>query len=195
MNIVMLITSLIIIAVCYWEAQSAAKPNKNIILGVMIPPLELSNMEVTKITKEFMYSIKILSVLAIVVHFPLMFIKTVWLLIGWFLWFALFYYIYYKLICKYNGKLKEVKRKNHWLLPNKHISNMDIELNETKSKMPISKWFFLLALFIGVIPFILNLINENEYFSTAAICTGTSIAGTLIFFIIYMTYVKEEIFA
>ena len=66
MNIVMLITSLIIIAVCYWEAQSAAKPNKNIILGVMIPPLELSNMEVTKITKEFMYSIKILSVLAIV---------------------------------------------------------------------------------------------------------------------------------
>ena len=57
MNIVMLITSLIIIAVCYWEAQSAAKPNKNIILGVMIPPLELSNMEVTKITKEFIYSI------------------------------------------------------------------------------------------------------------------------------------------
>ena len=98
MNIVMLITSLIIIAVCYWEAQSAAKPNKNIILGVMIPPLELSNMEVTKITKEFMYSIKILSVLAIVVHFPLMFIRTVWLLIGWFLWFALFYYIYYKVI-------------------------------------------------------------------------------------------------
>ena len=36
----------------------SAKPNKNIILGVMIPPLELSNMEVTKITKEFMYSIK-----------------------------------------------------------------------------------------------------------------------------------------
>ena len=113
MNIVMLITSLIIIAVCYWEAQSAAKPNKNIILGVMIPPLELSNMEVTKITKEFMYSIKILSVLAIVVHFPLMFIRTVWLLIGWFLWFALFYYIYYKVICKYNGKLKEVKRKKN----------------------------------------------------------------------------------
>lgn len=190
MNIVMLTTSLIIIAVCYWEAQSAAKPNKNIILGVMIPPLELSNMEVTKITKEFMYSIKILSVLAIVVYFPLMFIRTVWLLIGWFLWFALFYYIYYKVICKYNGKLKEVKRKNHWLLPNKHISNMDIELNETKSKMPISKWFFLLALFIGVIPFILNLINKNEYFSIAAICTGSSIAGTIILFIIYMTYVK-----
>ena len=67
---------------------------------------------------------------------------------------------------------------------------MDIELNETKSKMPISKWFFLLALFIGVIPFILNLINKNEYFSIAAICTGSSIAGTIILFIIYMTYVK-----
>ena len=37
-----------------------------------------------------------------------MFIKTVWLLIGWFLWFALFYYIFYKMICKFNGKLKEV---------------------------------------------------------------------------------------
>ena len=37
-----------------------------------------------------------------------------------------------------------------------------------------------LTLFIGVIPFILNLINKNEYFSTAAICTGSSIAGTII---------------
>ena len=119
-----------------------------------------------------------------------MFIKTVWLLIGWFLWFALFYYIYYKLICKYNGKLKEVKRKNHWLLPNKHILNIDTELTKAKSKMPISKWWFLIALFIGISPFILNLINKNEYFSTAVICTGSSIAGTLIFFIIYMTYVK-----
>ena len=119
-----------------------------------------------------------------------MFIKTVWLLIGWFLWFSLFYYIYYKLICKFNVKLKEVKRKNDWLLPNKHILNIDTELTKAKSKMPISKWWFLIALFIGISPFILNLINKNEYFSTAVICTGSSIAGTLILFIIYMIYVK-----
>ena len=190
MNLVMLITSLVIIVACYWQAQSAVKPNKNIILGVTIPPLELSNIEITDVTKEFMYNMKILSVLSIVIYFPLMFMKTVWLLIGWFLWFALFYYIYYKLICKFNGKLKEVKRKNDWLLPNKHILNIDTELTKAKSKMPISKWWFLIALFIGISPFILNLINKNEYFSTAVICTGSSIAGTLILFIIYMIYVK-----
>ena len=116
--------------------------------------------------------------------------KTVWLLIGWFLWFSLFCYIYYKLICKFNGKLKEVKRKNDWLLPNKHILNIDTELTKAKSKMPISKWWFLIALFIGISPFILNIINKNEYFSTAVICTGSSIVGTLILFIIYMIYVK-----
>lgn len=190
MNLVMLITSLVIIVVYYWQAQSAVKPNKNIILGVTIPPLELSNIEITDVTKEFMYNMKILSVLSIVIYFPLMFMKTVWLLIGWFLWFSLFYYIYYKLICKFNGKLKEVKRKNDWLLPNKHILNIDTELTKAKSKMPISKWWFLIALFIGISPFILNLINKNEYFSTAVICTGSSIAGTLILFIIYMIYVK-----
>ena len=190
MNLVMLITSLVIIVACYWQAQSAVKPNKNIILGVTIPPLELSNIEITDVTKEFMYNMKILSVLSIVIYFPLMFMKTVWLLIGWFLWFSLFYYIYYKLICKFNGKLKEVKRKNDWLLPNKHILNIDTELTKAKSKMPISKWWFLIALFIGISPFILNLINKNEYFSTAVICTGSSIAGTLILFIIYMIYVK-----
>ena len=119
-----------------------------------------------------------------------MFMKTVWLLIGWFLWFSLFCYIYYKLICKFNGKLKEVKRKNDWLLPNKHILNIDTELTKAKSKMPISKWWFLIALFIGISPFILNIINKNEYFSTAVICTGSSIVGTLILFIIYMIYVK-----
>lgn len=190
MNLVMLITSLVIIVACYWQAQSAVKPNKNIILGVTIPPLELSNIEITDVTKEFMYNMKILSVLSIVIYFPLMFMKTVWLLIGWFLWFSLFYYIYYKLICKFNGKLKEVKRKNDWLLSNKHILNIDTELTKAKSKMPISKWWFLIALFIGISPFILNLINKNEYFSTAVICTGSSIAGTLILFIIYMIYVK-----
>ena len=190
MNLVMLITSLVIIVACYWQAQSAVKPNKNIILGVTIPPLELSNIEITDVTKEFMYNMKILSVLSIVIYFPLMFMKTVWLLIGWFLWFSLFYYIYYKLICKFNGKLKEVKRKNDWLLPNKHILNIDTELTKAKSKMPISKWWFLIALFIGISPFILNIINKNEYFSTAVICTGSSIAGTLILFIIYMIYVK-----
>ena len=190
MNLVMLITSLVIIVACYWQAQSAVKPNKNIILGVTIPPLELSNIEITDVTKEFMYNMKILSVLSIVIYFPLMFMKTVWLLIGWFLWFSLFYYIYYKLICKFNGKLKEVKRKNDWLLPNKHILNIDTELTKAKSKMPISKWWFLIALFIGISPFILNLINKNEYFSTAVICTGSSIVGTLILFIIYMIYVK-----
>ena len=190
MNLVMLITSLVIIVACYWQAQSAVKPNKNIILGVTIPPLELSNIEITDVTKECMYNMKILSVLSIVIYFPLMFMKTVWLLIGWFLWFSLFYYIYYKLICKFNGKLKEVKRKNDWLLPNKHILNIDTELTKAKSKMPISKWWFLIALFIGISPFILNLINKNEYFSTAVICTGSSIAGTLILFIIYMIYVK-----
>ncbi|CDB76050.1 PH domain-containing protein [Clostridium sp. CAG:265] len=190
MNLVMLITSLVIIVVYYWQAQSAVKPNKNIILGVTIPPLELSNIEITDVTKEFMYNMKILSVLSIVIYFPLMFMKTVWLLIGWFLWFSLFCYIYYKLICKFNGKLKEVKRKNDWLLPNKHILNIDTELTKAKSKMPISKWWFLIALFIGISPFILNIINKNEYFSTAVICTGSSIVGTLILFIIYMIYVK-----
>ena len=186
MNLVMLITSLVIIVVYYWQAQSAVKPNKNIILGVTIPPLELSNIEITDVTKEFMYNMKILSVLSIVIYFPLMFMKTVWLLIGWFLWFSLFCYIYYKLICKFN----EVKRKNDWLLPNKHILNIDTELTKAKSKMPISKWWFLIALFIGISPFILNIINKNEYFSTAVICTGSSIVGTLILFIIYMIYVK-----
>lgn len=190
MNLVMLITSLVIIVVYYWQAQSAVEPNKNIILGVTIPPLELSNIEITDVTKEFMYNMKILSVLSIVIYFPLMFMKTVWLLIGWFLWFSLFCYIYYKLICKFNGKLKEVKRKNDWLLPNKHILNIDTELTKAKSKMPISKWWFLIALFIGISPFILNIINKNEYFSTAVICTGSSIVGTLILFIIYMIYVK-----
>ncbi|OKZ86533.1 PH domain-containing protein [Clostridium sp. 29_15] len=190
MNLVMLITSLVIIVVYYWQAQSAVKPNKNIILGVTIPPLELSNIEITDVTKEFMYNMKILSVLSIVIYFPLMFMKTVWLLIGWFLWFSLFCYIYYKLICKFNGKLKEVKRKNDWLLPNNHILNIDTELTKAKSKMPISKWWFLIALFIGISPFILNIINKNEYFSTAVICTGSSIVGTLILFIIYMIYVK-----
>ena len=51
MNLVMLITSLVIIVVYYWQAQSAVKPNKNIILGVTIPPLELSNIEITDVTK------------------------------------------------------------------------------------------------------------------------------------------------
>ena len=59
MNLVMLITSLVIIVVYYWQAQSAVKSNKNIILGVTIPPLELSNIEITDVTMDLIWKLLI----------------------------------------------------------------------------------------------------------------------------------------
>lgn len=51
MSFIMLFTSLIVLVILYYEAKGASKPNKNVILGIMIPPLELKNVEVTSITK------------------------------------------------------------------------------------------------------------------------------------------------
>lgn len=190
MSFIMLFTSLIVLVILYYEAKGASKPNKNVILGIMIPPLELKNVEVTSITKEFMKKIKILFLISLVVFIPFIFLDTALLMIGWLLWFGIVYFLYYKIICKYNNKLKEVKRNNNWLLPNKQLLNIDTELTKAKDKMPVSKWWFALAMVIGTIPLVLYKINNNELFSTAAIYSGTAITGTIILFIIYMTYVK-----
>ena len=190
MSFIMLFTSLIVLVILYYEAKGASKPNKNVILGIMIPPLELKNVEVTSITKEFMKKIKILFLISLVVFIPFIFLDTALLTIGWLLWFGIVYFLYYKIICKYNNKLKEVKRNNNWLLPNKQLLNIDTELTKAKDKMPVSKWWFALAMVIGTIPLVLYKINNNELFSTAAIYSGTAITGTIILFIIYMTYVK-----
>ena len=190
MSFIMLFTSLIVLLILYYEAKGASKPNKNVILGIMIPPLELKNVEVTSITKEFMKKIKILFLISLVVFIPFIFLDTALLMIGWLLWFGIVYFLYYKIICKYNNKLKEVKRNNNWLLPNKQLLNIDTELTKAKDKMPVSKWWFALAMVIGTIPLVLYKINNNELFSTAAIYSGTAITGTIILFIIYMTYVK-----
>lgn len=192
MNFIMFFTSLIVIGILYYEAKGAAKPNKNIILGVMIPPLELKNVKVTSITKEFVKSIKILFLISLVVFIPFIFLDIALLLIVWFLWFGIVYFLYYKIICKYNNKLKEVKRNNNWLLPNKQLLNIDEELTKVKDKMPVSKWWFTLAVFFGIIPFVLDVLNKNEFFSIAAICGGTSLASTIILFAVYMTYVKRR---
>lgn len=100
MSFIMLFTSLIVLVILYYEAKGASKPNKNVILGIMIPPLELKNVEVTSITKEFMKKIKILFLISLVVFIPFIFLDTALLMIGWLLWFGIVYFLYYKIICK-----------------------------------------------------------------------------------------------
>lgn len=190
MSLIMLGTSFLIIAILYWQASTASKVNKNIILGVMIPPLELENKEVINIAREFIKTMRTWFVGSLIVFTPSMLFKTTWLLVLWFIWLGAIYFVYYKIICKYNNKLKEVKRNNNWLLPNKHIVNIDTELTRAKSKMPIAKWWFILAIIISIVPFILDMLIESKISSTAIICSGTSLIGTSILFIVYLTYVK-----
>ena len=119
--------SIILLIICYFEAKGASKVNKNIILGVMLPPLEVKNAEVLKITDNFMKQCVKLYIIEFILCIPCVFFRNVYQFIYWLVWFFTAYYFHYRLICKNNNKLKELKRKNNWLLPNKHILNIDTE--------------------------------------------------------------------
>ena len=180
--------SIILLIICYFEAKGASKVNKNIILGVMLPPLEVKNAEVLKITDNFMKQCVKLYIIEFILCIPCVFFRNVYQFIYWLVWFFTAYYFHYRLICKNNNKLKELKRKNNWLLPNKHILNIDTEVTRISNKMPISSWWFVIAFTIGLAPIVIELIIKSGYKTSLLISVGTSIITNVLFMLLFKIY-------
>ena len=149
----------------YFNCRYMIKGDKNILIGVTIPFLELKNEKVLDIVKEFKKENIKGFIIAAILFIPSFFFKlNSNQILYFFLWLIGVYIFTRSLFIKYNKRLMDLKRENNWLLPSKRLVTIDTEVTRLKDKMPVSKWWFTLAVIFGIIPFVLDVLNKNEFF-------------------------------
>lgn len=192
-SIIWLSVPIVIILSMYFNCRYVVKGNKNILIGVTIPFLELKNKEVIEITKKFKNENIILYIIAIIIFIPSVFFKfNSNQIIYLFLWMSIIFYINRKLFIKYNKKLRDLKRKNNWLLPSKKLATIDTEVTKLKDKMPISILWFIPSFILSLIPIILALSSTKEYGVSLGVASANALIGNIIFFIMYKIYSKGK---
>ena len=192
-NIIWGSVALVVILSMYFNCRYIVKGNKNIIIGVTIPFLELKNKEVLDIVKSFKRDNIIVFIISAILFIPSFFFKfNSNQIIYLFLWLFGLYFYTRKLFIKYNKKLMDIKRENDWLLPSKRLVTIDTEVTRLKDKMPVSNLWFIPSFIISFIPIILVFSNIKEYGISFGVISVNALIGNIIFFIMHKIYSKGK---
>ena len=172
----------------YFNCKYMIKGDKNIIIGVTIPFLELKNEKVLNIIKDFKRENIIGYIIATIVFIPSFFFKfNSNQIVYFFLWLIGVEIFTKRLFIKYNKKLMELKRENQWLLPSKRLVTIDTEVTRLKDKMPVSILWFIPSFIISLIPIAIVFNNIKEYGASLGVGSANALIGNIIFFIMRKT--------
>lgn len=192
-NIIWGSVAVVVILSMYFNCRYIIKGNKNIIIGVTIPFLELKNEKVLNIIKDFKRENNIAYIISAIAFIPSFFFKfNSNQILYFFLWVIGVEVFTKRLFVKYNKKLMELKRENQWLLPSKRLVTIDTEVTRLKDKMPVSILWFIPSFVISLIPIILVLDSIKEYGISLGVVSTNALIGNIIFFIMYKIYSKEK---
>lgn len=193
-NIIWGSVPIVFVLAMYFNCRYMIKGNKNILIGVTIPFLELKNEKVLDITNKFKQENIILYIISVIAFIPSFFFKfNSNQILYLFLWIGVLYEISRRLFMKYNKKLMDLKRENNWLLPSKRLITIDTEVTRLKDKMPISVLWFIPSFIISLIPIVIVFNNIKEYGVSFEIAASNALIGNIIFLIMYRLYSKGKI--
>ena len=183
----------VILLSMYFNCRYMIKGDKNILIGVTIPFLELKNDKVLNIVKEFKRENIIGFIIASILFIPSFFFKlNSNQILYFFLWLIGVYIFTRSLFIKYNKKLMNLKRENNWLLPSKRLVTIDTEVTRLKDKMPLSVLWFIPSFIISLIPIIIVFNNIKEYGTSLGIVASNALIGNIIFLVMYKIYSKGK---
>ena len=192
-NIIWGSSAIVVILSVYFNCKHMIKGDKNIIIGVTIPFLELKNEKVLNIVKDFKRENIIGFIIAAILFIPSFFFKfNSNQIIYLFLWIFGLHIFSRKLFIKYNNKLMNLKRENNWLLPSKRLITIDTEVSRLKDKMPVSILWFIPSFILSFIPIAIVFSNINEYGASLGVISCNSLIGNIIFFVMYRIYSKGK---
>lgn len=192
-NVIWGSVAVVVILSVYFNCKYIIKGNKNIIIGVTLPFLELKNEKVLNIIKDFKRENNIGYIIAAIAFIPSFFFKfNSNQILYFFLWLIGVEVFTKRLFVKYNKKLMDLKRENQWLLPSKRLVTIDTEVTRLKDKMPISILWFIPSFMISLIPIVLVFSNVKEYGISLGIASANALMGNIIFFIMYKIYSKGK---
>lgn len=186
-------TALSIVGAIYFQNSILTKPNKNVLIGVTIPFLQLNNERVIEIINSFKKSNKKLTFYSIIGFIPSFFTKYVSIqLIYLFIWIAIVFYFSNRMYRIHNKKLMNLKRENNWMLPSKRVITIDTELTRIKDKMPVSFLWFIPSILLSIVPIVIELLKKDCLESSLILISLNGLFGTIIFMIVYRVYVKKK---
>ena len=192
-NIIWGSVSIVFVLAMYFNCRYMIKGDKNILIGVTIPFLELKNEKVLEITHEFKKENIILYIISVIAFIPSFFFKfNSNQILYLFLWIGVFYEVSRHLFMKYNKKLMDLKRENNWLLPSKRLLTIDTEVTRLKDKMPVSVLWFIPSFIISLIPIVIVFNNIKEYGAPLGIAASNALIGNIIFLVMYKIYSKGK---
>ncbi len=192
-NIIWGSVSIVFVLAMYFNCRYMIKGDKNILIGVTIPFLELKNEKVLEITHEFKKENIILYIISVIAFIPSFFFKfNSNQILYLFLWIGVFYEVSRHLFMKYNKKLMDLKRENNWLLPSKRLLTIDTEVTRLKDKMPVSVLWFIPSFIISLIPIVIVFNNIKEYGASLGIAASNALIGNIIFLVMYKIYSKGK---
>lgn len=186
--IIMLIVDISIFA----TYQSAAKPNRNILLSATIPYEFLKDSKIAEIVKKYKKINLVLFMAAMAVAIPIITIKYVsFVTLYLFLWIFALMFLFSYVFKKYNNQLLLLKREKNWFSGSSHIVSIDTEVSRIKSKMPVSKVWFLPSIIISIIAVIIAF-NERDIKSFPNSLSLSAFIGILAFMYLYTLTCREK---
>lgn len=192
-NIIWGSVSIVFVLAMYFNCRYMIKGDKNILIGVTIPFLELKNERVLEITGKFKRENIILYIISVIAFTPSFFFKfNSNQILYLFLWIGVFYEISRRLFMKYNKKLMDLKRENNWLLPSKRLITIDTEVTRLKDKMPVSVLWFIPSFIISLIQIVIVFTNIKGYGAPLGIAASNALIGNIIFLVMYKIYSKGK---
>lgn len=191
-DIIPVFVTLVTLAAIILTNKTGEKPNGNILLGVTLPHSELTNETVTKIAKEYRKAYMILGAVFLALIIPLLFnryisVELLYILV----WCITLFYMNGQIQKTYFQKLYTLKKKNGWFTGKKDMISIDTEVSKLKGKMLVSKWWFVVAFALSLIPIIM-LVAENETNPSNLLMSAGALIIVAICFFIYTVISKER---
>lgn len=189
MDIVLISVGIILMISVYVSNNSATKIKGNVLLSVTLPLEGLKNKEVLEIVSGYKKSnIKFIigSSIAFIPSLFMTYMSCAFLYL--FLWTLVLVYGSNKISIKYNEKLMNIKRKNNWFLPSKHLITIDTEVSRMKDKMIISKLWFIPSIIMSIVPIVIAFNEVDIWGSSIIVMSCTSLISTVVFILIYRRY-------
>src|SRR5690554_4998120 len=132
--------------------QTAAVPKNNVLLNTTLPPAALENPEVLKLAKKYKKTNLLILVAALIVSPVVVFTRQIsWQVLLIALWTAAIIILGNWVLSVYSNRLRALKQKNQWFVGPTHTVAVDTEVSRRKAQLPVSPFWFLPALGIGLV--------------------------------------------
>lgn len=178
----------IVIASFYLTLLMAGNLKNGVVLNTSLPQKAWADHRVLALGKEYKKKLTLMTVGFLVPGIAIVLINlmSVYLILFFFL-LGIYVAVAVRIIKDGAIKLRALKKQEDWFVGNKRTISLDLALSREKSKMPLSRWFFLPAFFISVILIILALAQRE--FPVYAIA---SLALNLICLDIWRLYARSK---